>query len=121
MNRRGFLKLTAGGIAAAIAAPYVITTPGLLMKVRATAIWKPPDNMTATEVLARWTGVDQNMQDAMDCLAVFGWVVSRNGRVLPMGEAAKLIHPTGALQLPGDVAFWDIETRQEMVKPWRKE
>lgn len=35
MNRRGFLKLTAGGIAAAIAAPYVITTPGLLMKVRA--------------------------------------------------------------------------------------
>lgn len=41
MNRRGFLKLTAGGIAAAIAAPYVITTPGLLMKVRATGIWLP--------------------------------------------------------------------------------
>lgn len=120
MNRRAFLKLTAGGIAAAIAAPYVITTPGLLMKVRATAIWKPTEDFSDA-YFKGFTAVDDSMQNALNCLAVFGWVVSRNGRVLPMKEAAKLIHPTGALQLPGDVAFWDIETRQEMVKPWRKE
>lgn len=35
MNRRNFLT----GVAAAVAAPYVITTPGLLMPVR--RIWTP--------------------------------------------------------------------------------
>ena len=39
MNRRGFLRLMGGGIAATVAAPYVITTPGLLMPVK--ALWTP--------------------------------------------------------------------------------
>lgn len=37
MNRRGFLKVAT----AAVAAPYVITTPGLLMPVK--KLWTPPE------------------------------------------------------------------------------
>lgn len=53
MNRRGFLK----SILAAGVAPYVVTTAGVLMPVRAIAapelVIFPHGPMTATEVLAR--------------------------------------------------------------------
>lgn len=98
MNRRGFLKLTAGGIAAAIAAPYVITTPGLLMKVRPiisegeafieamnasmmahcadierAMMYGEP--MTATEVLARQAEAEEKLRKALFNLGTFGYAI----------------------------------------------
>lgn len=100
MNRRGFLK----GILAAGVAPYVITTPGLLMPVRGILV-PAKEIILSTDIEA---AVAYN-EDAWKSLLMFGWALSRDGKVLSINEAAKYIK-SGALCRTPDVRMWDFKT-----------
>lgn len=50
MNRRSFLRGAAAASAAVVAAPWVITTPGVLMPVKK-MIWLPPRHLWTTPAL----------------------------------------------------------------------
>ena len=79
MNRRSFLQLVGGGIAAAVAAPYGITTPGLLMPVK--TLWTPPKHYVAA--------IHANYTDSIQMVVMDGYEV-RAYDGLPSGTSIEI-------------------------------